>query len=98
MKFLDWLWCMSKCYSTVHIEPLDRDGDCSLCVDERKAAIKEKVRLLGASMNWGERIAIANVLLGAGASVGFLFAADWRRSLCFALGAAITYVATFLLR
>ena len=49
-------------------------------------------------MNWGDRIAFLSVLLGAGASIGFLFSGDWRRSLYFALGAAITYVATFLLR
>ena len=48
-------------------------------------------------MNWGDRIAILNVLLSVGASVGFLCAHDWRRSLYFTLGAAITAVATWLL-
>jgi membrane-anchored protein YejM (alkaline phosphatase superfamily) len=49
-------------------------------------------------VNWGDRIAILNVLLSVGASLGFLCASDWCRSLYFILGAAITYVATFLLR
>ena len=48
-------------------------------------------------MNWGDRIAIANVLLSVGASLGFLCAHDWRRSLYFILGAAITAVATWVL-
>jgi hypothetical protein len=48
-------------------------------------------------MNWGDRIALLNVLLSLGASVGFLFANDWRRSLYFVLGAAITGVATWVI-
>ncbi len=48
-------------------------------------------------MNWGDRIALINVFLGVGASVGFLCASDWRRALYFILGAAITGVATWLL-
>ena len=48
-------------------------------------------------MNWGDRIALLNVLLSLGASLGFLLASDWRRSLYFFLGAAITSVATWLL-
>ena len=48
-------------------------------------------------MNWGDRIALLNVLLAVGASIGFLCASDWRRSLYFILGAAITAVATWVI-
>ena len=48
-------------------------------------------------MNWGDRIVIVSTLLSLGASIGYLCAGDWRRSLYFILGAAITAVATWLL-
>ena len=49
------------------------------------------------AMNWGDRIALLNVLLAVGASIGFFCASDWRRGLYFFLGAAITAVATWVL-
>lgn len=48
-------------------------------------------------MNWGKAIANASILLGAGASVGYIFAGDWRKSLYFLLGSAITATVVYLL-
>jgi hypothetical protein len=48
-------------------------------------------------MNWGDRIALLNVLLSLGASLGFFCATDWRRGTYFLLGAGITAWATWLL-
>jgi hypothetical protein len=49
-------------------------------------------------MSWGDRIALANVLLGCGASVGYLCASDWRRGIYWFLGASITATANWLIR
>jgi len=41
-------------------------------------------------MNWGKSIAIAQITMSAGASVGYLLAGEYRRALYFFFGACIT--------
>lgn len=46
-------------------------------------------------MNVGRLLAAVQIMLCVAASIGYLFASDYRRALYFFLGAAITATVTF---